>query len=97
MRSETAYKFSQAAKLYEAKKQMASVFGVPISVDTLKATALYEEPITQKDLADYAMMMMNDGRDAEAREFLDKLKERFVYGLSSCCNIKIRASLDGLN
>lgn len=68
---------------------MASVFGVAISVDTLKATGLYEGPITQRDLADYAMMMMNDGRDAEAQQFLDNLKERFVYGLSSCCNIKI--------
>ncbi|CAN6356743.1 unnamed protein product [Urochloa humidicola] len=39
---------------------MASgVFGAPISEETVRATGEYKEPITQKDVADYAMKMMN--------------------------------------
>lgn len=62
---------------------MASgVFGTTISEETVRATGLYKEPITQKDVADYAMKMINGGgRDADAQRFLDNLKDRFVYGL----------------
>jgi hypothetical protein len=60
---------------------MASgVFGIPISENTLRATGEYVEPITQKDVADYAMKMINgDGKDVEAQQFVDNLKERFVW------------------
>jgi hypothetical protein len=57
----------------------ASVFGFTITADTLRATGEYEEPITQKDVAEYTMKMINaDGKDKEAQQFVDNLKERFV-------------------
>jgi len=75
----------QRAKLYKAKKQMASgVFGVPISVATVRATGEYKEPITQNDVADYAMKMINaGGKDTDAQKYVDNLKDRFVCGLFS--------------
>lgn len=59
---------------------MASgVFGTPISEKTVIATGEYKEPITQKDVADYAMKMINaGGKDINAQTFVDNLKERFV-------------------
>lgn len=60
---------------------MASgVFGTPISKETLLATGEYKEPITQKDVADYAMKMINaGGKDTNAQKFVDNLKDGFVY------------------
>jgi protein-disulfide isomerase len=60
---------------------MASgVFGIPISVETLRATGEYNEPITQNDVADYAMKMINAGaKDIDAQNFVDNLKKRFVF------------------
>jgi len=60
---------------------MASgLFGLPITEDTVRATGEYPEPITQRDVADYAMKMKNaSGKDLEAQQFVDNLKERFVY------------------
>jgi hypothetical protein len=59
----------------------AGVFGIPISVETVRATGEYKEPITPKDVADYAMKMINaGGKDIEAQKFVDNLKDRFVYG-----------------
>jgi hypothetical protein len=66
------------------KKQMAGVFGIPISVETLKAIGEYKEPISQKDVADYTMKMINAGeKDTNAQKFVDNLKDRFasVYDL----------------
>lgn len=59
---------------------MASgVFGTPISAQTVIATGEYKEPITQKDVADYAMKMINaGGKDVNAQKFVDNLKERYV-------------------
>uniref|UniRef100_A0A453GY59 Uncharacterized protein n=1 Tax=Aegilops tauschii subsp. strangulata TaxID=200361 RepID=A0A453GY59_AEGTS len=59
---------------------MASgVFGTPISEKTVLATGEYKEPITQKDVADYTMKMINaGGKDINAQTFVDNLKERFV-------------------
>lgn len=64
----------------QVAKQMASgVFGTPISEKTVIATGEYKEPITQKDVADYAMKMINaGGKDINAQTFVDNLKERFV-------------------
>lgn len=60
---------------------MASgLFGLPITEDTVRATGEYPEPITQRDVADYAMKMKNaSGKDLEAQDFVDNLKKRFVY------------------
>lgn len=67
----------------KAEKQinMASgLFGLPITEDTVRATGEYPEPITQRDVADYAMKMKNaSGKDLEAQDFVDNLKKRFVY------------------
>ena len=64
---------------------MASgVFGVPISVATVRATGEYKEPITQNDVADYAMKMINaGGKDTDAQKYIDNLKDKFVCGLFS--------------
>ncbi|XP_051206165.1 23 kDa jasmonate-induced protein [Lolium perenne] len=68
---------------------MASgVFGIPISVETLRATGEYNEPISQNDVADYAMKMINaGGKDIDAQNFVDKLKERYGDGISAKCLI----------
>jgi len=60
---------------------MASgVFGLPISEETVRATGEYKEPITQRDVADYAMKMINaNEKDVNAQKFVDNLKDRFVY------------------
>ncbi|KAK3119517.1 hypothetical protein QOZ80_9AG0671690 [Eleusine coracana subsp. coracana] len=68
---------------------MASgVFGVPISEETVRATGEYKEPITQKDIADYAMKMINaGGKDTNAQTFVDNLKDRYGNGISTKCLI----------
>lgn len=60
---------------------MASgVFGLPISEETVRATGEYKEPITQREVADYAMKMINaNDKDVNAQKFVDNLKDRFVY------------------
>lgn len=58
----------------------AGVFGTPITEATVIGTGEYPEPITQRDVADYAMKMINaGGKDIEAQKFVDNLKDRFVY------------------
>ncbi|KAI5001283.1 hypothetical protein ZWY2020_025933 [Hordeum vulgare] len=68
---------------------MASgVFGTPISEKTVIATGEYKEPITQKDVADYAMKMINaGGKDINAQTFVDNLKERYGNGIAVKCLI----------
>uniref|UniRef100_A0ACD6AB02 Uncharacterized protein n=1 Tax=Avena sativa TaxID=4498 RepID=A0ACD6AB02_AVESA len=68
---------------------MASgVFGTPISEETVRATGEYKEPITLKDVADYAMKMINaGGKDNEAQKFVDNLKDRYGNGISAKCLI----------
>ncbi|CAN6329618.1 unnamed protein product [Urochloa humidicola] len=68
---------------------MASgVFGVPISEETVRATGEYKEPINQKDVADYAMKMMNaGGKDTNAQKFVDNLKDRYGNGITTKCLI----------
>ncbi|KQK24216.1 hypothetical protein BRADI_1g78772v3 [Brachypodium distachyon] len=64
------------------------VFGTPISAETVRATGEYKEPITQKDVADYAMKMINDSdKDIDAQKFVDNLKERYGYQISTKCLI----------
>uniref|UniRef100_A0ACD5VAQ5 Uncharacterized protein n=1 Tax=Avena sativa TaxID=4498 RepID=A0ACD5VAQ5_AVESA len=68
---------------------MASgLFGTPISEETVRATGEYKEPITQKDVADYAMKMINaGGKDLDAQKFVDNLKDRYGNGISAKCLI----------
>jgi len=74
---------------------MASgLFGLPITEDTVRATGEYPEPITQRDVADYAMKMKNaSGKDLEAQQFVDNLKERFVC-VCVCVCVCIYRNLD---
>lgn len=68
---------------------MASgVFGTVISEETVTATGEYKEPVTQKDVADYAMKMINaGGKDVDAQKFLDNLKDRSVRPSVCLCVI----------
>ncbi|CAN6270588.1 unnamed protein product [Urochloa humidicola] len=68
---------------------MASgVFGVPISESSVILSEEYKEPITQKDIADYTMKMINDGgKDSEAQLYVDYLKKRNGPGISAKCLI----------
>ncbi|KAI5010239.1 hypothetical protein ZWY2020_012376 [Hordeum vulgare] len=68
---------------------MASgVFGTVISEETVTATGEYKEPVTQKDVADYAMKMINaGGKDVDAQKFLDNLKDRYGNGITTKCLI----------
>ncbi|CAL5017623.1 unnamed protein product [Urochloa decumbens] len=68
---------------------MASgVFGTPISESSVILSQEYKEPITQKDIADYTMKMINaGGKDAEAQKFVDNLKHRYDDGISAKCLI----------
>ncbi|KAI5001298.1 hypothetical protein ZWY2020_025948 [Hordeum vulgare] len=53
---------------------------------TVIATGEYKEPITQKDVADYAMKMINaGGKDVNAQKFVDNLKERYGNGIAVKC------------
>ena len=46
----------------------------------MRATGEYQEPITQREAADYAMKMINaNDKDVNAQKFVDNLKDRFVY------------------
>jgi hypothetical protein len=66
----------------------SAVFGTPISEETVRATGEYGEHITQKDVADYAMKMINaGGKDTDAQKFVDNLKERYGNGISAKCLI----------
>ncbi|KAE8807305.1 23 kDa jasmonate-induced protein [Hordeum vulgare] len=68
---------------------MASgVFGIPISMQTVIATGEYKEPVTQKDVADYTMKMINaGGKDIDAQQFVDNLKIKYGNGISVKCLI----------
>ncbi|XP_021310333.1 23 kDa jasmonate-induced protein [Sorghum bicolor] len=68
---------------------MASgVFGLPISEETVRATGEYKEPITQRDVADYAMKMINaNEKDVNAQKFVDNLKDRYGNGITTKCLI----------
>ncbi|CAL4892131.1 unnamed protein product [Urochloa decumbens] len=66
---------------------MASgVFGTPITVETLQAIGLTAP--TQKDVADYAMKMMNaGGKDTNAQNFVENLKKKCGDAYSTECLI----------
>lgn len=68
---------------------MASgVFGTPITVETIRATGLYPEPITQSNCAEYAEKMMNaGGRDENALKYVDNLESKYGGGQSAKCLI----------
>ncbi|CAL5093511.1 unnamed protein product [Urochloa decumbens] len=87
MQNNARHKFSEQANLYKAKPQMASgVFGTPITVETLQAIGLTAP--TQKDVADYAMKMMNaGGKDTNAQNFVDNLKKKCGDAYSTECLI----------